>query len=212
MKDTDYYDKSLFQFKMTFSSSELNAVQVASVVSQTATLYGVFQEYLDSPDDLKIINVSKGSFLFDFLGDLEVIDKLIKVSAAVARALESYLFYVGANMTWDLTKYFAQKIRKQTGLSLEESEKVVNGISVLTEIANKTGSVVYFNFKDNTALFISDKFWSHKNEEYSMNEADDVGTKKAKIDKICSIYLEDTEIKLPPRKTKHGKFAKKKPF
>jgi hypothetical protein len=196
MNNEGYNNYELSKFKVTFSSSKLNAEQVGAVISQTAIMYKVIQDYLDSPDDLRLVNVTQGSFVFEFLGDPVVLDKLYSMCEALYKSMDWYVGYVGANLTWDLSKYFIEKFSKKTGLGKSEAETFIKAFADQQKPSMHTYSKVEYDFKDRKVTFFYDDVPREVTEEWQEYE-------KAKIDDVAKSYLNREDIKLPPRKTRH---------
>lgn len=193
MKDENYNNYELSKFKITFSSSKLKAEQVGAVISQTAVMYKVIQDYLETPDDLRLVNVYQGSFVFEFLGDPVVLDKLYSMCEALYKPMGWYLSYVGANLTWDLSKYFIGKFSEKTGLGKSEAETFIKAFTEQQKLTIQTYSKVEYDFKNRKTTFFYDSIHLEDIEAYE----------KERIDAIARRYLNSNDIKLPPRKTRH---------
>ncbi|MFB8378130.1 hypothetical protein [Paenibacillus taichungensis] len=196
MENEKYNDYELSKFKITFSSSKLNAEQVGTVISQTAIMYKVIQDYLDSPVDLRLVNVTQGSFVFDFLGDPVVLDKLNSMCQALYKSLGWYTHYIGSNLTWDISKYFIMKFSKRTGLGRSEAERFIKAFSEQQNPSMQTYSKVEYDFKNQKATFFYDQTPIEEVEKWRQNDEE-------MIDDIARKYLNHQDIELPPRKTKH---------
>ncbi|WP_218103899.1 hypothetical protein, partial [Paenibacillus hemerocallicola] len=117
MNNYEYTERELIKFTVKYSSSKLTAEQAGIVISQTAVMYKIIQEYLDSPYDLQLVRTSRGSYIFEFLGDPVVLDQIVNICSFIGNQLSDFWGYVGSNVTWDLTKYIGVEVlRKKTEL------------------------------------------------------------------------------------------------
>ncbi|MBB6635022.1 hypothetical protein [Cohnella thailandensis] len=193
MDNFEYSEKELQKFTIRYSSSSLTAEQVGIVITQTAVMYRIIQDYLDSPYDLQLVRVSRGSYIFEFLGDPVVLEYVHNISRFIYTQAKDLWDYVGDAVTWDLIKLAPSvAIRKLSDLKAKEADEFTKAVREHQRVAVETDSVVEYDFKNKKII----QYNGEMAKKY-------VGFANEEISERANYLSEKYGDILPPRNTKH---------
>lgn len=194
MDNLNSNEHELQRFTIKYSSSKLTVEQVGVVVTQTAVMYRIIQDYLGSPHNLQLVKVVRGSYIFEYLGDPVVLDHVYKVTMFIWSQAQDLWEYIGDAITWDFIKMVPFGLRKISDLSQKEAEEFSNAVTMQQRISLESNSIVEYDFGNNKIIEYRGDF---------AKDYIDLKKQQSEFAKYANYYNARHGEVLPPRSTKH---------
>lgn len=189
--------------------NEMTAGALGSILLNTEKIYNILNKRMIHKQSLIVRNITRGSYVIDFLGSPETL-----------KSLHSLWDLVGGNAVWDLIKVaggvvsgtalimLKRLVTTNTDSSVKDAESMASNISTIMSIAAKNKYDVIFDYK-NSKLICFDGSNSHNNKrEKEFNILGNYSSRVETIKDSIGYLIEEGKMDLledfPTRRTRIG--------